>query len=83
VRRGGDAWAVAARRIEVAELDEAPGQEIELATSGGERVLTVDGERSFGSVPELERFGQRSGDAYVVRARRLRDRLWEVDANPL
>ena len=51
--------------------------------SGGERVLTVDGERSFGSVPELERLGQRAGDAYVVRASRLRGRLWEVEANPL
>jgi len=83
VRHGGDAWAVAARRIEVAELDDVPGQELQLAVSGGERVLTVDGERSFGSVPELERIGQRAGDAYVVRASRLRDRLWEVEANPL
>ncbi len=83
VRHGGDAWAVAARKIDVAELDDAPGQELQLAVSGGERVLTVDGERSFGSVPELERIGQRSGDAYVVRASRLRDGLWEVEANPL
>lgn len=83
VRRDGDAWAVAAQRIEIAELDEAPGQEIQLAVSGGERVLTVDGERSFGSVAELERLGQREGDDYVVRAHRLRERLWEVDASPL
>lgn len=84
VRRGDDdTWAVAAERIEVAELDDAPGEEIHLAVSGGERVLTVDGERVFGSVPELELLGQREGDAYVVRAQRLRERLWEVDASPL
>jgi hypothetical protein len=83
VRRGGDAWAVAARRIEVAELDDAPGQELQLAVSGGERVLTVDGERFFGSIPALERLGQRAGDAYVVRASRLRDHVWEVESNPL
>jgi hypothetical protein len=82
VRRGGDVWAVAARRVQVAEL-EAPGEEIELVVSGGERTLTVDGERGFGSVPELERIGEHLGQAYVVRAQRLDDRLWEVEANTL
>jgi hypothetical protein len=66
----------------VAEL-EAPGEEIELVVSGGERTLTVDGERGFGSVPELERIGEHLGQAYVVRAQRLDDRLWEVEANTL
>jgi len=82
IRRGGDVWAVAARRVQVAEV-EAAGDELELVVSGGERHLTVDGERGFGSVPELERIGERLGPAYVVRARRLDDRLWEVEANPL
>ena len=82
VRRDQDVWAVAARRVQVAEL-EAPGDEIELVVSGSERTLSVDGERGFGSVPELEQVGERLGPAYVVRARRLGDRLWEVEANPL
>lgn len=82
VRRDGDIWAVAASRIQVAEL-EVPGDELELAVSGGERALTVDGERVFGSLPEVERLGERVGESYVVRARRLRDRLWEVEASPL
>jgi hypothetical protein len=82
VRRGGDVWAVAARRVQVAELD-APGEEIELVVSGGERTLTVDGERGFGSVPELERIGERLGQTYVVRGQRLDDRLWEVEAHAL
>jgi hypothetical protein len=82
VRRDGDVWAVAARQVQVAEL-EAAGDEIELVVSGGERTLTVDGERGFGSVPELEHLAERLGPAYVVRARRLDDRLWEVEANPL
>jgi hypothetical protein len=82
IRRGGDVWAVAARRVQVAEL-EAPGDEIELVVSDGERMLNVDGERGFGSVPELERIGERLGPAYFVRARRLDDRVWEVEANPL
>jgi hypothetical protein len=43
----------------------------------------VDGARSFGTVPELERIGSREGAAYVVRARRLEGRLWEVEISPL
>jgi hypothetical protein len=82
VRRGDDVWAVAARRIEVAEF-EADGDELELTVTDSERVLTVDGERAFGSVPELTRIGSREGSAYVVRARRLKGRLWEVDVAPL
>jgi len=82
VRRDGDIWAVAARRVEVAEL-EAPGDELELVVNEGERALTVDGARTFGSIPDLERLGSREGSSYVARARRLEDRLWEVEINPL
>jgi hypothetical protein len=82
IRRDNDVWAVAARRVQIAEV-EAPGDEIELVVSGGERALTVDGERGFGSVPQLERIGDPLGPAYVVRARRLDERLWEVEASAL
>jgi hypothetical protein len=82
VRRDGDVWAVAAQRIEVAELD-VPGEELQLAASGGERTLTIDGERSFGTVPELEQLGASLGLEYVVRARRVAGRVWEVEASPL
>jgi hypothetical protein len=82
VRRGADTWAVAARRVEVAEF-EVQGDELQLVVNAGERVLSVDGERAFGSVPELERLGEREGDSYVVRARRLDERLWEVEVSPL
>ena len=82
IRRDGDVWAVAARKVQVAEV-EAPGDELELVVSGGERTLAVDGERGFGSIPELVRLGEQLGPAYVVRARRLDDRLWEVEANAL
>jgi hypothetical protein len=82
VRREGDVWAVAARSVQIVELD-ATGDEIELVVNGVERTLAVDGERGFGSVPELERIGERLGSLFVVRARRLDDGLWEVEANPL
>ena len=82
IRRDGDAWAVAARRVEVAEVD-AVGDQLELVVNEGDRILAVDGVRAFGSIPELERLGERQGGSYVVRARRLDERLWEVEVNPL
>ena len=82
VRRGERVWAVAARRIEVASFA-ADGDEITLTEHGGDRALTVDGARAFGSIPELETIGRREGDSYVVRARRLDGDLWEVQADPL
>jgi len=82
VRSEGDVWAVAATGIEVVELD-APGEDLQLAAGNGERTLTVDGERSFGTVPELEQLGASLGPEYVVRARRVTGRVWEVEASPL
>jgi hypothetical protein len=82
IRRDGDSWGVAARRIEVAKLD-APGDELEVIANDGGRTLAVDGERTFGGIPELQRIGERQGLTYVVRARRLEDAFWEVEAHPL
>jgi hypothetical protein len=75
-------WAVSARRIAVAEL-ESPGQSIELTSHRGERTLLVDGERAFGSVPALERLGEREGASYAVLAERLDGDLWEVRVSAL
>jgi len=80
VRREGNLWAVAARRIDVVEIAQRiDGDSIELTVTEDERTLIVDGVRTFGSVPELER-PQRS---YAVRADRLDGDLWEVRASPL
>ena len=78
VRREDGLWAVAARRIEVVSLPGVGGQELEQARHNGERTLTVDGSRSFGSIPLLEREGD-----YAVRARRLDGDLWEIETSLL
>jgi hypothetical protein len=80
VRRGETRWAVAAHRLRVVELPEPGGDEIELVRNGDERVLVVEGERSFGTFPELERLSD--GDS-VIRAARLDGTLWEVRIDPL
>ena len=82
VRQGEDVWAVAARRIAVASF-RAAGGELELVATDEGRTLTVDGERAFGSVPELERIGREKSDRYVIRASRLDEDSWEIEADPL
>ena len=82
VRQGEDVWAVAARRVEVAEF-EAEGDELELVVNDGARTFTMDGARAFGTIPELERLGARESDSYVVRATRLDGNVWEVVASKL
>jgi hypothetical protein len=78
VRRGEGVWAVAARRIEVVHLPGVDGSELELSRHGEERMLVVDGERSFGSIPALERNG-----SYAIRARRLAGDRWEAETSLL
>jgi hypothetical protein len=80
VRRSETTWAVAAHRLRVVELPEPGGDEIELALRGEDKTLVVDGNRSFGTMPELERLAE--GDA-VIRAARLDGTLWEVRVDPL
>jgi hypothetical protein len=82
VRRQGEVWATAARRVQVASF-EAEGDALELVASEAGRSLSVDGQAAFGTVPQLERIGASEGDSYVVRARRLDGDLWEVEAHPL
>ena len=84
VRQRDDVWAVAAKAIEVVELrPDVGGDELELVSRGGERSLTVDGRRSFGSVPQLEELGASRAADYVVHAWRLDGSLWEVRVTPL
>jgi hypothetical protein len=80
VRRSETQWAVAAQRLQVIDLPEPGGDEVELAVRGDERTLVIDGNREFGTLPELE--GLSSGDS-VVRAARLDGTLWEVRVDPL
>jgi hypothetical protein len=80
IRRGGTQWAVAAHGLRVVELPEPGGDEVELALRGDERTLLIDGERVFGTLPELEKLAE--GDS-VIRAARLDGDLWEVRIDPL
>jgi len=80
IRRGETQWAVAAHGLRVIRLPEPGGDEIELVVNGEERTLVIDGNRSFGTLPELEALAE--GNA-VIRAARLDGDLWEVRVDPL
>lgn len=83
-RQVDDRWAVQAAKLEVLSLPDAPeGDTIELAHSGDETTLSVDGSPVFGSLPALEARGEREGRDYVVRAERLDGELWEIRAAAL
>jgi len=83
VRRSDAEWAVAARRIEVVELEDLQGDEAELVVTREGHVLRVDGRTTLGSAPSLEQVGRGRGSEYVVRARRVDGNLWETEASAL
>jgi hypothetical protein len=85
VRREGDTWAVGAVSIEVVELPaDTDGDELMLTvTEEGERALEVDGNPSAAQLGALDDVAAGRFDAYVLRAKRLVGRLWEVGVDPL
>jgi hypothetical protein len=85
VRREGDAWAVGAVAIEVAELPaDTEGDELLLTvTEEGERALEIDGRPTLEGIEPIERAAGGRYDAYVLRGTRLDDRLWEIGIDPL
>jgi hypothetical protein len=83
-RRGERLWAVGATKIRLERIsDEIGGDSVELAVQeGGDRTVLVDGASTFGSVPALEALAE-GMRAYVIRADRVDDDLWEVRVLPL
>jgi hypothetical protein len=80
-RQDGDMWAVAAKRIEVAQIAFADGDKLELSRHGDEEVFRVDGEPSDEVVPlELRRLGEAVARNFYVEASRIDGDLWEVKA---
>jgi len=51
---------------------------LELTETDEGKTFLVDGNREFGSVPELEKLGEATGDRYAIEAERLDADLWEV-----
>jgi hypothetical protein len=83
-RKDGDLWAVAAKRIAVAEIPFPQGDKLELSRNGDDSELRVDGEASEAPVPpELEWLGEAAGDDFFVEADRIDGDFWEVRVSAL
>ncbi len=82
-REDDDLWSLAARSIDVVELELARGDEIELVENEGRTELRIDGEASTQVIPELEHAGKALGSDFVVQADRLDGDLWEIRASAL
>lgn len=83
-RQDGEVWAVAAKRIEVAEIPLPDADKLSLSQHGDDRELRVDGEPSDAAAPrELERLGEAAGDSFYVEAERIDGDLWEVRVTSL
>jgi hypothetical protein len=82
-RENDDLWSIAARTIDVVELEFDGGDEIELVENEGTTELRVDGKPWKQEIPELERAGETLGADFVVQADRLDGDVWEIRASAL
>ena len=83
-RQDDEVWAVGAVRVDIVELPESvDGDSIELTVVGGRRELRVDGRDARVELPKLDEIGARRGSDYVLRAERLTETTWVVDADVL
>jgi hypothetical protein len=83
-RQGGELWAVAAKRIQVAQIPFPEGDKLEFSRHDGHGELRVDGEASDAVVPsELGRLAETSGESFYIEAERIDGDLWEVRVTPL
>jgi hypothetical protein len=84
VRKDGDLWTVAANPIDVVGVPEGvDGDEVSLTIHGDHRELTIDGLRTFGRLPSLERWAGERWESFSLTAERLDGDLWEVRGAPL
>lgn len=82
-RKTNELWAVGAKRIQVAKVELAKGDSIELTENEGDQKVRVDGEPSNAEVPTLVELGRRVHPDYCVEAERIDGDFWEVKVSPL
>ena len=78
VRDDGDVWSVSAQHLSVAEIPGIEGDVVELSVVGGNREVSIDGERATEWAPALDALAEGSGDT-VVRAERIDGDLFTID----
>ena len=82
-RQDHELWSVAARQIEVIELDADGAGTITVESNDGTRVTRVDGTVSDQRFPVLEGAGRAEAADYTVLAERIDGGLWGARATAL
>jgi hypothetical protein len=81
-RTDGDAWAAVAESVDIVELRDVDGDEVDLTVVDGERTLSVGGEPTTGSLPALDVLAERH-ESVAMHAERIDGDLFAVDVFPL
>ena len=81
-RTDGDAWAAVAESVDIVELRDVGGDEVDLTVVAGERTLSVDGEPATRSVPALDALAEEH-DSVALHAERADGDLFAVEVFPL
>ena len=74
---------IGAVALDVVELADVRGDEIEVVGDEAGVRVRIEGRPSLERIPELERLGERRGTSYVVRARRLTGVTFELEVELL
>jgi hypothetical protein len=82
IRHDRDVWAAVAEKTAIVELQVDEADVVDLTVVGGERELTVDGERTIRPLPALDVLAEEHGDV-ALHAERVDGDTWAVDVFPL
>ena len=81
-RTDGDTWTAVAESVEIVELRDVGGDEVDLTVVDGERTLSVDGEPATRPVPALDALATEH-ESVAMHAERVDGDLFAVDVFPL
>ena len=82
IRHDRDVWSAVAEKTAIVELYLEEADVVDLTVVGGERELTVDGERMIRTLPALDELAEEHGDV-TLHAERVDGDTWTVDVFPL
>jgi len=81
-RNEDDVWTAVAESVQIVELRDVDGEEVDLTVVDGERTLTVGGVVTIRALPALDALAEEH-DSVALHAERIDGDLFAVDVFPL
>ena len=81
-RGEGDVWTAVAEKVQIVEIGDIPGDELELTVVDGERTLMIGDEQDSRAVPPLDELAEEQ-DSVAIHAERVDGDTFIVDVFPL